>query len=103
MNKEELLQLINTGENQETEFKEGSPANPELSEVICAFANTDGGNLLLGVTKKGSIKGLNCDLDKLQQNIANANQAVHSPPIISTTIADLESKKNRNSSNQQSK
>jgi ATP-dependent DNA helicase RecG len=47
----------------------------------------------MGVTKKGDIKGLACNLDKLQQDVANANQAVHSPPIISTNILEIDSKK----------
>lgn len=42
MKKEELLELIKKGETQEIEFKEGCPKNTDLSEMICAFANTDG-------------------------------------------------------------
>ena len=45
-----------------------------------------------GSSKKGEIKGLKCNLDKLQQDIANANQAVHSPPITSTSILNIDSK-----------
>ncbi|MBI4447441.1 putative DNA binding domain-containing protein, partial [Candidatus Woesearchaeota archaeon] len=86
-------ELIKNGENQEVEFKEGCPKNCEISETICAFANTDGGYFILGVSKKGEIKGLTCNLDSLQQNIANANQAVQSLPIISTSIFDIDSRK----------
>lgn len=93
MKKEELLILIKNGETQEVEFKEGCPANHEVSETICALANTDGGNFILGISNKGEIRGLTCNLDGLQRDIANANQAIHSIPIISTTIFDIESKK----------
>lgn len=93
MKKEELIQLIKNGETQEVEFKEGCPQNHELSETICAFANTDGGCFILGVAKKGEIKGIVCNLDKLQLDIANANQAVHSPPIMSASVFEIESKK----------
>lgn len=93
MQKEELLQLVKNGENQEVEFKEGCPANPELSQTICAFANTDGGYFILGITRQGEIKGLSCNIDKLQQDIANANQAIHSLPIITTTLQDIDTKK----------
>ena len=46
MKKEEILDLIKGGETQEVEFKEGCPANHEISQIICAFANTDGGAVL---------------------------------------------------------
>lgn len=93
MKKEDLLQLIRNGETQEIEFKEGCPSTYEISETICAFANTDGGYFIMGVSKKGEIRGLSCNMDKLQQDIANANQAIHSIPIISTKIFDMDSKR----------
>ncbi len=86
MKNEELLALIKCGETQEAEFKESVHSGQELSKIICSFANTDGGYLLLGVAKNGEIKGLKGDLDKLQQDIANAGQNVFSPPIISAAV-----------------
>ena len=93
MNKENLMQLIEQKESQEVEFKLGNPASHEISQVLCAFANTDGGYLIFGVSPKGNIEGLKCNLDRLQQDISNANQAIHSAPIISTQIFDLDTKK----------
>lgn len=93
MKKEEILEQIKKGESQETEFKEGCPSNKEISETLCAFANTDGGYLVFGVNKKGEIKGLTCNLDKFQQDISNSNQSVHSAPAISTNIYDVDNKK----------
>ena len=93
MKKEELLELIKSGESQEVEFKEGCPSNFEISETLCAFANTDGGYFIFGVNKKGEVKGLICNFDRFQQDISNANQAVHSAPIISTNYFDIGGKK----------
>jgi len=93
MKKEELIQLIKNGETQEVEFKEGCPQNHELSETICAFANTDGGYFIMGISKKGDIKGLTCNIDTLQQDISNANQEVYSQPIISTRVIEIDLKK----------
>jgi ATP-dependent DNA helicase RecG len=93
MKKEEILELIKNGESQEVEFKEGRLSNSEISETLCAFANTDGGYFIFGVNKKGEVKGLTCNLDQFQQDISNANQAVHSTPIISTNTFDIEGKK----------
>ena len=87
MKSEELSALIRNGETQEVEFKEGCPSGHKLAEIICGLANTDGGFLILGVSEKGEIKGLNCDLDKLQQDIANTRQSIHSSPHVSTTMS----------------
>lgn len=93
MKSEELLALIKNGETQEVEFKEGCPNRHKLAEIICGLANTDGGFLILGVSEKGDIKGLNCDMDKLQQDIANTRQSIHSSPHVSTTIHTIDGKK----------
>ncbi len=93
MDQEKLIQIIKTGENQEIEFKEGCPSETKLSEVICGFANADGGFLCLGIGKKGEVKGLQCNFDKLQQTIANARQHISSSPHISTTIQTIDDKK----------
>ena len=93
MNINEILALIKGGETQEVEFKEGCPSGRKLSEAICALANTDGGYLFLGVSNKGNIKGLECDFDKFQIDIANAAQDIHSAPTISTSIKEIEHKK----------
>ena len=93
MKKDEILEFIKKGECQEVEFKEGSPSNSDISETLCAVANTDGGYFIFGVNKKGEIKGLTCNLDRFQQDISNANQAVHSAPIISTNHFDIDGKK----------
>ncbi len=92
MNHEELLALIKNGENQHAEFKEGCPSSHELAKIICGFANTDGGYLIFGVSKKGEIKGLIYNLDKLQQDISNSNQRVSSPPLISAAHFVIENK-----------
>ena len=93
MKQEELLTLIKNGETQEVEFKEGCPNGHKLAEIICGLANTDGGFLILGISEKGEVKGLRCDLDKLQQDIANTRQNIHSSPHVSTTIHTIDDKK----------
>ncbi|MHB2155005.1 RNA-binding domain-containing protein [Calditrichota bacterium GD2] len=73
MTESELLQIIKNGENLRTEFKESRdklPAN--LFETVCAFLNTKGGFILLGVDDAGNIKGINKKvLSKLKKDIAN--------------------------------
>ncbi len=57
MNKEELLGLIETGEGYNLEFKES--LSDTLGKEICAFANANGGKILLGVADDKTIRGIN--------------------------------------------
>ena len=56
MNKEELLKLIKTGEGLTLEFKENMGSN--LGKEMCAFANTNGGKIILGVRDDGRVLGI---------------------------------------------
>ena len=55
---EDLIKAIPLGESQTLEFKSRLPVEPIIGEVFAAFANTDGGVLLIGVDDKGEILGL---------------------------------------------
>ena len=57
MNKKELEFILQAGEGQFIEFKEGF--NKFISKEITAFANASGGRIFLGVSDKGEIKGIN--------------------------------------------
>lgn len=45
-------------ESQYVEFKEGAP-HTKIAETACAYSNTDGGVILLGVSDNGEIRGIN--------------------------------------------
>ena len=49
MDKEELTGLIEKGEDSFTEFKEEKVHPDDLAAEKVAFANTEGGRILLGV------------------------------------------------------
>lgn len=53
----ELLELIDDGEGRGLEFKRGLPRDERLARTLCAFANTRGGLLLVGVNDDGSLEG----------------------------------------------
>ena len=52
----EISNIIKNGESQTVEFKQSF--DKEAIETISAFANTDGGILIIGVSDKGIIIGV---------------------------------------------
>ena len=74
MTLQELELLIKQGEGYNLEFKQSLPSKAsDLAEEICAFANTAGGTLLIGVDDKGKIVGVSMDNTSRSrmQNILN--------------------------------
>ncbi len=66
----ELELLIATGEGYQLELKEN--VDKSLAKEVCAFANADGGKLLVGVADNGVIKPLTLDnglLSRIQDTI----------------------------------
>ncbi|MCY4150068.1 MAG: putative DNA binding domain-containing protein [Gammaproteobacteria bacterium] len=58
MTKAELLELISHGENSGVEFKHDDVRPEQIAKEIVAFANFQGGQVLLGVDDDGSISGI---------------------------------------------
>lgn len=54
-----IKDLIDTGEGYHLEFKEA--LDKSFIEEVCAFANSSGGKILLGVSDNGYIKGIKTD------------------------------------------
>jgi len=70
MQPEELLKLIKSGESQSVEFK--ADFSPEVGKSLCAFANTNAGTVLVGVTDDGRIKGVQDDVEEKIAQIAHS-------------------------------
>jgi ATP-dependent DNA helicase RecG len=64
MNKKELLEIIDNGENSGVEFKRDDTPPEKIAKECVAFANLKGGMILLGVEDDGTISGIkrpNCE------------------------------------------
>ena len=77
----EILQRIEAGEGEETEFKRGLGDLSAIGRAVCAFANTGGGVVILGVTDSQSIIGVNEDADSVQGRLETFLRTGCSAPV----------------------
>jgi predicted HTH transcriptional regulator len=56
-----LKKLIAEGENQKLDFKYCVSDSRKIARTLTAFANSDGGRLLIGIRDNGSIAGIRSD------------------------------------------
>lgn len=61
MSLNEIISLIKGGESQTLDFKFQINDSKKIARSLVAFANTDGGRLLIGVKDNGSIAGVRSD------------------------------------------
>ena len=79
----EVLKRIEAGENRTTEFKRefGRDLSQKIGPAICAFANGEGGLVILGVDDSGSVDGLDMDPHKTHEWLTNFLQTGCSAPV----------------------
>ncbi|HLP44963.1 MAG TPA: RNA-binding domain-containing protein [Candidatus Kapabacteria bacterium] len=80
MNELELKFRIEKGEDFHTEFKETLGDKEKIIKEIVSFANTDGGQLIFGVTDSGGIPGIE-NIDELMRIIDDLAYQRCEPPI----------------------
>lgn len=83
----ELLEIINRGESSTVQFKENVNNELSIAQEMVAFANTDGGLIIIGVNDKTwDIIGLTKeDINRLNNLLINAAEQLVKPPIYITT------------------
>ena len=91
MNEVELKRLISSGEDSVTEFKEEKVHSDDLASELVAFANTDGGKILLGVADNQQIIGLT-NPDKVLQRVEHIAYQ-NCIPSLSVVIQKIKTKK----------
>lgn len=91
-----LLDIVAGGENSRVQLKENVSNPLSVAQEIVAFANSKGGQLIIGVNDKtGEITGLSfTDLQRVNNLLTNAaNDLVKSPIVIETETVDVDGKK----------
>jgi len=86
MKRDEILGLVGLGEDGTRQFKADVRNADSLASEMAAFANAEGGVILLGVADNGSIPGLSReDVSRINQIISNAaSHLVRSPLVVQT-------------------
>ena len=77
-----VLQRIEAGEDRTTEFKREFANNLSvIGKTICAFANCEGGLIVIGVEDAGSIVGLKMDPHETHERLTSFLQTGCSAPV----------------------
>lgn len=88
--KKDIKQIIAEGESQRTEFK--SSFNVEAMESITAFANTEGGCVLVGVSNKGKIVGVDTNEESVQQWVNEIKSKTEPAILVDAERYEIEGK-----------
>ena len=76
-----VINRIKAGEDRHTEFKQGIGDLAALGKAISAFANTDGGIVILGVKDAGEIVGVKEDAERVQERLTSFLHTGCSSPV----------------------
>jgi ATP-dependent DNA helicase RecG len=92
MLKTELLEILRNGESSGIEFKLDDIENRALAKELVAFANFQGGTVLLGVDNEGNVQGLRRPDRKLEEWVMTACRDKVRPELIPyfEVLKDLE-------------
>jgi ATP-dependent DNA helicase RecG len=87
-----LFEVVALGEDSSRQFKADVRNVDSLASEMAAFANSNGGMILIGVADDGSMHGLSSeDVSRINQLISNAaSQHVRSPLIVQSENVALE-------------
>ena len=86
-----LVSYIAQGEHQEQDFKFSIEDQKKIARTLAAFANTDGGRLLIGVKDNGRIAG--CNPEEEFHMVQGAAQVYVQPSLAVTSVVHQEGHK----------
>lgn len=91
MTRDELHNIVALGEHSTRQFKADVHNAASLASEMAAFANSEGGVVLIGVADDGSVAGLSrSDITRVNQIISNAaSHLVRSPLVVHTENVSL--------------
>ena len=84
----EIQKYISQGEHVQQDFKFAIDDYKKIARTLAAFANTEGGRLLIGIKDNGKIAG--CDPEEELHMIVGAAQLYVKPPLEIKSIVHIE-------------
>ena len=78
---DDIARRIKAGEDGRTEFKRDLREFSGIGRAICAFANAEGGLIILGVDDLGTIVGVREDPDAVQERLTSFLHSGCSAPV----------------------
>jgi schlafen family protein len=92
LDRAELARLVREREGKLLEFKRGLPRDAKLARTLCAFANTRGGMLLIGVGDRGELVGAPRPAETAQRVREVAAERLEPPLSVEVGRIELESR-----------
>lgn len=89
----ELARLIAGGEGKQLEFKRGLPRDAKVARTLCAFANTRGGLLLIGVGDHGERIGAPRPRETIERLRAVAARSIEPALAVQLGMLTLEGRR----------
>lgn len=87
----QLYKRIIQGENEHLDFKFSIADGPKIARTISAFANTNGGSILVGVKDNGKIAGIRSEEDIYYAQYIAENYCIPAVPV-ETILYEIEKK-----------
>jgi hypothetical protein len=88
----DIRAILAAGEGRRVEFKEGLAGDGRIARTLCAFANTAGGIVLVGVDDRGRVRGA-ARPDALVVRLRQAAATLVAPPVaVRAGVARLSAK-----------
>lgn len=81
MDLKDLHGSIRSGESERLEFKREARDLRAVGRAVCAFANSSGGLVVIGVDDRGGIVGVDEDPDRLQERLSSFLHTGLSSPV----------------------
>ncbi len=87
----QITKILSEPEGPNLEFKERIPQSNMMARLMSAFANSDGGMVLLGVGHKGALIGVR-NLDQARNKISHALDMIKPRPEVETSVQMVDDK-----------
>lgn len=84
------MRLIAAGEGKSLEFKRGLPGDAKIARTLCAFANTRGGLLLIGVGDRGELVGAPRPRETMQRLRRVAAEWLEPPLVVQIGVVPID-------------